>query len=338
MGAASTGAIAPAPTRASTGASTEASTEASTGASTQALHGALPGALHAALPGALPGALIEADRLDMRYGTGRLALDGASLSVAAGELLVILGHNGCGKSTLLKCIAGLLRPTAGRVRVAGRDITSLSGRALSEARMAMAMVFQQSRLVGRRSVLANVQCGTLGRHQTVASALGVLPRAEQPHALACLSQVGLADFATQRAGTLSGGQAQRTSIARALAQRPAALLADEPVASLDPEASEEVMRLLRRISAEDGLAVICVLHQPALARRYADRIVGMRQGRVMFDAAPAAIADDRMQALYEGVGNDGVLQAGALHAGAIQPGAMRAGAAHAGQVTHGVTT
>jgi phosphonate transport system ATP-binding protein len=247
------------------------------------------------------GALIEADGLGMRYATGRLALDGANLSVAAGELLVVLGHNGCGKSTLLKCIAGLLRPTAGRVLVAGRDITSLSGRALSEGRMAMAMVFQQARLVARRSVLANVVCGTLGRHQTFASAIGILPRAEAPLAMACLEQVGLAGFAEQRAGTLSGGQAQRASIARALAQRPAALLADEPVASLDPEASEEVMRLLRRISADGGLGVICVLHQPVLARRYADRIVGMRQGRVLFDAAPNAIADDRMQALYQAV-------------------------------------
>jgi phosphonate transport system ATP-binding protein len=246
-------------------------------------------------------ALIETDGLGMRYATGRLALDGASLSVAAGELLVVLGHNGCGKSTLLKCIAGLLRPTAGRVLVAGRDITLLSGRALSDARMAMGMVFQQARLVGRRSVLANVMCGTLGRHQTFASAVGMLPRVEVPLAMACLEQVGLAGFAEQRAGTLSGGQAQRASIARALAQRPTALLADEPVASLDPEASEEVMRLLRRISADGGLGVICVLHQPVLARRYADRILGMRQGRVMFDDAPAAIADGRMQALYEGV-------------------------------------
>lgn len=251
-------------------------------------------------------ALIEADGLGMRYATGRLALDGASLSVAAGELLVILGRNGCGKSTLLKCIAGLLHPTAGQVRVAGRDITSLSGNALSEARMAMAMVFQQARLVGRRSVLANVLCGTLGRHRNIGSALGILPYTEQQHAMECLEEVGLGGFAGQRAGTLSGGQAQRVSIARALAQRPAALLADEPVASLDPEASEEVMRLLRRISSNDGLGVICVLHQPELARRYADRILGMRQGRVMFDDTPGAVADRQMQTLYEGVVIQGV--------------------------------
>ncbi|HEY2132544.1 MAG TPA: phosphonate ABC transporter ATP-binding protein [Acetobacteraceae bacterium] len=249
------------------------------------------------------GALIQTEALGMRYGgaNGRLALDGASLALAPGELLVILGHNGCGKSTLLKCVAGLLKPTAGRVMVAGRDITGLTGRALSEARMAMGMVFQQARLIGRRSVLANVLCGTLGRHRSFATAIGLLPRGETGHAMHCLDQVGLAGFAAQRAGTLSGGQAQRVSIARALAQRPTALLADEPVASLDPEAAEEVMRLLRRVSTTERLGVICVLHQPELARRYADRIVGMRQGKVMFDAQPAAIADATISALYEGI-------------------------------------
>ena len=249
------------------------------------------------------GALIETETLGMRYGgaNGRLALDGASLSLSPGELLVILGHNGCGKSTLLKCVAGLLKPTAGRVMVAGRDITGLTGRALSDARMAMGMVFQQARLIGRRSVLANVLCGTLGRHRGLATSIGLLPRSETGHALHCLEQVGLAGFAAQRAGTLSGGQAQRVSIARALAQRPAALLADEPVASLDPEAAEEVMRLLRRVSTDEGLGVICVLHQPELARRYADRIVGMRQGRMIFDSRPDDIVDSQIATLYEGI-------------------------------------
>jgi phosphonate transport system ATP-binding protein len=245
--------------------------------------------------------LVETQGLGMRYGTqgGRLALDGASLSLVPGELLVILGQNGCGKSTLLKCIAGLLRPSAGRVRVVGRDITALTGRALAEARMALGMVFQQARLIGRRSVLANVLCGTLGRHRNFASSLGLLPRNETGHALRCLDQVGLAAFAGQRASTLSGGQAQRAAIARALAQRPAALLADEPVASLDPEAAEEVMRLLRRLSLDEGLGVICVLHQPDLARRYADRIVGMRHGRMVFDARPDALPEAEITALYE---------------------------------------
>jgi phosphonate transport system ATP-binding protein len=245
-------------------------------------------------------ALIETFGLGMRYATGRLALDDASLAIAPGEMVAVLGHNGCGKSTLLKCIAGILRPTAGRVRVAGHELTALTGRALGDARMTMGMVFQQARLVARRSVLANVLCGTLGRHRTFASAFGALPRDETPLAMNCLAQVGLVEYAHQRASTLSGGQAQRCSVARALAQRPRVLLADEPVASLDPEAAEDVMRLLRKVSAEDGLAVVVVLHQPELARRFADRLVGMRQGRLMFDERANVIAADRVHALYEG--------------------------------------
>lgn len=246
-------------------------------------------------------ALIEADRLGMRYPTGRLALDGASLSVRPGELVVILGANGSGKSTLLRCVAGMLRPSAGRVSVAGHEVSRLSGRALAQARMALGMIFQHANLVKRRSVLANVLTGTLGRHRTLASAIGRLPECERPFALGCLDEVGLRALAAQRAGTLSGGQAQRVSVARALAQRPRALLADEPVASLDPEAAEEIMRLLRRVSHEDGLAVLCVLHQPDLARRYADRILGLRQGRMTFDEQPARIAERDVASLYEAV-------------------------------------
>ena len=245
--------------------------------------------------------MIEANGLGMRYPTGRLALDGASLTVAAGELVVILGHNGSGKSTLLRCIAGILKPTSGRVRLLGRDIDQLSGRALREARLMLGMIFQQAHLVRRRSVLANVMCGTLGRHRGLATAFGRLPKEERGHGLACLDEVGLLDFAAQRAGTLSGGQAQRVAIARALAQRSRALLADEPVASLDPEAAEEIMRLLRRLATEDNLAVICVLHQPDLARRYADRILGLRGGRTVFLDEPRALGSRDVAALYEAV-------------------------------------
>ncbi|MBV1702007.1 MAG: phosphonate ABC transporter ATP-binding protein [Hyphomicrobiales bacterium] len=248
----------------------------------------------------MSGALIRADDLTMRYPNGTLALEGASFEVAAGELLVILGHNGCGKSTLLRCIAGLQVPTQGQVSVSGQVLTGLTGRALSTARMKLGMVFQQARLVGRRSVIANVLCGTLGRRQTLTTMLGMFPRDDAPVALESLDAVGLSAFANQRASTLSGGQAQRVSIARALAQKPAALLADEPVASLDPDAANEVMQLLRRISSRDGLAVICVLHQPELARRYGDRVIGMKKGRVLFDAAPEAIAARDMDALYTG--------------------------------------
>jgi len=236
----------------------------------------------------------------MRYPTGRLALQSASLTVQPGELAVILGANGCGKSTMLRIIAGMIKPTGGEVRIAGRDITQLAGRALAEARMALGMVFQQPHLVRRRSVLANVLTGTLGRHRTIYTALGGLPRAEIPHGMGCLKQVGLSHFAQQRATTLSGGQAQRAAIARALAQRPRALLADEPVASLDPEAAEEVMRLLRQLATREGMAVLCVLHQPELARRYADRLLGLRQGVIAFADAPDKVSPAEIDSLYEG--------------------------------------
>ncbi len=244
---------------------------------------------------------VRVSNLTLRYPTGRLALDDVSLSVAAGELVVVLGANGSGKSTMLRCIAGMLKPTAGTVFVAGHEVSRLSGRPLATARLSLGMVFQHAYLVRRRSVLANVMTGTLGRHRTLASALGWLPGGERDHCLSCLDAVGLIQLAQQRASTLSGGQAQRVSIARALAQRPLALLADEPVASLDPEAAEEIMRLLRRVSSEEGLAVLCVLHQPELARRYADRILGLRQGRMVFDEIPASMAGASVAALYEGL-------------------------------------
>ena len=244
-------------------------------------------------------ALIEARAVGMRFATGRQALDGASLTVAQGELVVLLGANGCGKSTMLRCIGGMLRPTAGDVHVAGRPIGGLSGRALADARTALGMIFQRAHLLRRRSVLANVMTGTLGRHRTLRVSLGLLPAGETPHALACLDAVGLRPLAAQRADTLSGGQAQRVSVARALAQRPQALLADEPVANLDPEAADNLMQLLRRVSREDGLGVLCVLHQPDLARRYADRILGMQAGRIVFDERPNRVGDRAVAALYE---------------------------------------
>ena len=236
----------------------------------------------------------------MRYPTGKLALDGATLAVEPGELVVVLGHNGSGKSTMLRCIAGLLRPTTGMVRVAGAELTRLTGRRLAEARMALGMIFQHAHLVRRRSVLANVLCGTLGRHRSVVTSLGGLPWSEAIFAEHCLEAVGLASLARQRADTLSGGQAQRVAIARALAQKPRAMLADEPVASLDPEAAEEIMRLLRRLASKDGMPVVCVLHQPELACRYADRIFGLSQGRPVFMERAASITSQQISALYEG--------------------------------------
>jgi phosphonate transport system ATP-binding protein len=242
--------------------------------------------------------LIAVSGLAMRYPTGRMALTDTSLSLVPGELVVILGANGCGKSTLLRCIAGMLTPTAGSIEVAGRRISGLAARDLAQARMALGMVFQNAHLVRRRSVVANVITGTLGRHPGLAVTLGRLPESERPFAMTCLNQVGLGALAEQRAGTLSGGQAQRVSVARALAQRPLALLADEPVASLDPDAAQELMGLLRRLAHEDGLGILCVLHQPELARRFADRILGMKDGRIRFDTRPAEVQETEVAGLY----------------------------------------
>ncbi|MFC0398726.1 phosphonate ABC transporter ATP-binding protein [Paraburkholderia rhizosphaerae] len=244
------------------------------------------------------GVKLAVHNLTMRYGNGHTALRDFNLSVRAGEMVVVLGSNGSGKSTFMKCVVGLNQPTAGSVEVAGCDLAALSGNALRQARLPLALISQSANLVKRRSVLANVCCGALGRHRTLATALGRLPRAEIETSRACLDEVGLLHLAAQRAGTLSGGQAQRVAIARALVQRPHVLLADEPVASLDPEAADEVMRLLRRLATEDGLAVVCVLHQPELAARYADRLVGLRNGQMEFDQQAPEVSSAQISRLY----------------------------------------
>jgi phosphonate transport system ATP-binding protein len=236
--------------------------------------------------------------LRMRYPNGKLALNGVDLTVRAGELVTILGGNGGGKTTLLRCIARLQDPSEGSVIVDGRDLARLSGRRLHDARLALAMVFQRANLVKRRSVLANVASGALGRRRTLWTTLGGLPAEELPLAQELLRKVGVERLGAQRADTLSGGQAQRAAIARALAQRPKLILADEPVASLDPEAAEEIMRLLRQLADEEGLAVLCVLHQPALALRYSHRVVGLRNGAVAFDLPAELCAEQAIALLY----------------------------------------
>ena len=242
--------------------------------------------------------LLDVSNLSMRFAGGKQALDGVSLSVKGGEFVTILGSNGCGKSTLLRCVARLYQPSAGEIRVGEYDLARLRGTALRRARMSVAMIFQNANLVRRRSVLANVAAGALGHHTDFWTSLGMLPQQEMRNAQHYLAAVGLAHLGAQRAGTLSGGQAQRVAISRALAQRPKVLLADEPIASLDPHAAEEVMILLRRLASEEGLAVLCVLHQPELAERYSDRVVGIRAGRIDFDLPASQIPGGRVASLY----------------------------------------
>jgi phosphonate transport system ATP-binding protein len=242
--------------------------------------------------------MLTVRRLSLRYPNGKLALVDFELTVAPGELVVVLGGNGSGKTTLLRCVARTLRPDTGEIRLNGVDLVGLEGEKLRRARLALAMISQHASLIRRSTVLRNVAIGALGRHGGWWTALGGLPAAELHAAHGYLAEVGLAQLAPRRADTLSGGQAQRVAIARALAQRPRVLLADEPVASLDPEAAEDILRLLHRLAGEERLAVLCVLHQVELAYAYADRVVGIRDGRAVFDLPRAELSRDEVRRLY----------------------------------------
>ncbi|MDQ3577398.1 MAG: ATP-binding cassette domain-containing protein [Actinomycetota bacterium] len=218
------------------------------------------------------------------------------LDVAAGELVVLLGANGSGKSTALRCVIGLTEPDTGEIVIAGRPIT---GPDAAAARRGAAMVFQQIHLVRRRSALDNVCAGGLTGLPLSRSITPMLfPRELREHAMACLDRVGMADRAHDRAGSLSGGQQQRVAVARALCQGAKVLLADEPVSALDPAAATQVMNLLAELAHTDGLAVAAVLHQPELARRHADRVVGLLRGRMSLSCQASNLSDVDIDGLY----------------------------------------
>ncbi|MCW5750485.1 MAG: ATP-binding cassette domain-containing protein [Alphaproteobacteria bacterium] len=215
-----------------------------------------------------------------RFGTTEALIDG-TVTLAAGEFVALLGPSGSGKTTLFRCLTRLIEPDAGQIHLDGRPIQHLKGARLRAARRQIGVVFQQFNLVRRRSALTNVLTGFLPDIPLWRVASGCYPAAALARAEAALGAVGLAAKAHQRADTLSGGQQQRVAIARALAQESRILLADEPVASLDPETAAQTLELLRELCRIRGLAVLCTLHQPQLAERYADRVIGMHAGRVL---------------------------------------------------------
>ncbi|MER5790192.1 phosphonate ABC transporter ATP-binding protein [Streptomyces sp. NPDC001980] len=246
--------------------------------------------------------VVRFEGVGKRYDPGVRALDDVSLTVRAGELVVLLGLSGSGKSTLLRHVDGLQRATTGTVTVLGTDVGRAGGAELRRLRRRIGFVFQQFHLVGSLTVLENVCTGALGRLRGPRLGLVGYPKAVRREALRHLERVGLLDQAFQRADTLSGGQQQRVAVARALMQRPEILLADEPVASLDPESAAQVMRLIKEIGAEERLTVLCSLHQVDLALSWGHRVIGLRAGRVLMDSPVAGLTRAEVMSVYERLG------------------------------------
>jgi phosphonate transport system ATP-binding protein len=231
---------------------------------------------------------------------GRAAVSDVSLAVQPGSFVCVIGRSGAGKSTLLRMINRLTDPDRGRVVFKGADVTLLRGRALREWRACAAMIFQQFNLAPRLDVLTNVLVGMSSQVPQARRLLRLYWKAERLRAAAALDDLGLLDKALERAERLSGGQQQRAAIARALLQKPQIILADEPIASLDPRNAAIVMDTLRRINRERGITVICNLHTLDVARTYADRIIGLKDGRVVFDGPVSALTPDVVADVYGG--------------------------------------
>jgi phosphonate transport system ATP-binding protein len=241
--------------------------------------------------------VLKVEHLTKVYPNGTVALKDVNFEVKDGEFLVVIGLSGSGKSTLLRCINRLVEPTEGRVLWDGTDVTQMSGAELRKLRRHIGMVFQQFNLVKRSSVMTNVLSGRLGYANTFASLVGVWPKADRTRAIQALERVGIADKAHQRADTLSGGQQQRVGIARTLMQEPKLILADEPVASLDPVLSHSILRYLEQLNQE-GITVMCSLHFLDLVHRYATRVIALNEGVKVFEGLPTEINRQKFKEIY----------------------------------------
>ena len=243
--------------------------------------------------------MLQLKRVSKSYERGAFAVRDVSLAIDRGEFVSIIGPSGAGKSTLLRMMNQLVRPTEGTVTFQEKEMTSRSDRQLRPIRREIGMIFQGFHLVNRSTVLQNVLQGRLGYSSTVRGMFGRYKKEDRAFAMSLLERVGMETFADKRADQLSGGQQQRVAIARALAQRPSLLLADEPIASLDPTASRGVMDLLRQIAEEEHITCVVNLHQVEVARSYSTRIIGMKEGTCFFDASPREWTTERFEQLYE---------------------------------------
>ncbi len=242
--------------------------------------------------------MLEVQHLTKIFPNGTVALRDVSFTVAEGEFLAVIGLSGSGKSTLLRCINRLIEPTSGRVIWNGVDITAASPRELRRIRRHIGMIFQQFNLVRRSSVLTNVLSGRLGYVNPWMSLLHYFPSEDHQRAVAALERVGIADKIHSRADQLSGGQQQRVGIARALMQEPQLILADEPVASLDPVLAHSILQYLEQLNREAGITVICSLHFLDLVHRYATRVIGLKDGMLVFEGQPKELTRERFKEVY----------------------------------------
>jgi phosphonate transport system ATP-binding protein len=265
--------------------------------------------------------MLQIEGLTRRYGS-KTAVDNVSIGIESGRFIGVIGRSGAGKSTLLRMVNRLETPTSGRIRFGEIEVTGLKGAALAAWRARCAMIFRQFNLVGRLDVLTNVLVGRLNHVSTLRSVLQLWSESDLALALSALEQLDIASLAAQRADSLSGGQQQRVAIARALVQEPDIILADEPIASLDPRNTRIVVDALRRINRHHGITVLCNLHSLDVARAYCDRLIGMANGRVAFDGAPAELTDAAAHGLY---GVEAQEAGGSVHdidlAGATAPAA-----------------
>ena len=238
--------------------------------------------------------------LSKEYRAGLVVLKDVTLTIEGRGMTAIIGPSGTGKSTLVRCINRLVDPTAGEILFMSQDLAKLRGRGLRMARRRIGMVFQEYNLVERLSVIENVLCGRLGYLPVWRSWLRKFPPVNIDQAYRLLDAVGLSEFANARADQLSGGQRQRVGIARALMQDPDLVLADEPTSSLDPKTSVEIMELMRDLCARRDIPVIVNIHNVELAKRFAQRMIGMSQGEVVFDGGPGALRDEHLKQIYGG--------------------------------------
>lgn len=242
--------------------------------------------------------VLEIEDLVVGYARDARVLRGVSFSLGPNEIVGLIGASGAGKSTLLRAIQRLVEPTSGSVRLAGTELTGLRPAPLRDARRRMGMIFQDHALVGRLTVMENVLCGTLGRTGFWRSVRRRFDEADVDEAFRLLDRMGLQGLENRRCDELSGGQKQRVGIARALIQNPDLLLVDEPTASLDPAASARIMALIAEVCREDGLAAVINLHDVPLARRFCPRILGLQEGRIIFDGPPSALTDEVLTEIY----------------------------------------